>query len=79
MSRTIVNLEPEDKEWLDRVAASERLPMTEVVRRAVRQYRRQYEKQAKGDFEELLRRTKGCWTQDDGLNWQRKIRDEWKV
>jgi hypothetical protein len=32
MPRTLINLDPEDKAWLDREARKRRLPMTELVR-----------------------------------------------
>lgn len=39
MIRTVFRLEPEEKDWLQRSARSEHLPMAEVLRRAVRLYR----------------------------------------
>ncbi|MEA5536942.1 hypothetical protein [Crocosphaera sp. XPORK-15E] len=32
---------------------------------------------ASSDFDELLDNTKGIWTKGDGLEYQRKIREEW--
>lgn len=39
MIRTVFRVEPEEKDWLQRCARSERVSMAEVVRRAVRLYR----------------------------------------
>lgn len=39
MIRTVFRLEPEEKDWLRRCSRSEQVPMAEVLRRAVRQYR----------------------------------------
>lgn len=76
MKRTVVSLDPEDKEWLDQRAADEGVPMTELVRRAVRLLRERTE----GDepsFSELLAETAGTWRHGDGLDYQRALRDEW--
>ncbi len=34
MPKTLVNLDPSDKAWLDREARRQNMPMTELVRRA---------------------------------------------
>lgn len=76
MVRTIVTLDPEDKEWLDRRARAESVSMAQLIRQAVRRYRRETEA-GEPDFDALLRKTSGLWTKGDGLDWQRRIRDEW--
>ena len=76
MARTTVNLDQVDKAWLSRKAKRERTTMTELVRRAVRQYRRQ----AGSDptrFQQLLQETAGLWKQGEGLPYQDKLRKEW--
>lgn len=76
MSRTIVNIADEDKEWLKRHAAEKHVPMTELVRRAVSRFRRQEERA--GDFDALLDETSGLWVEGDGLEYQMNSRDEWE-
>ena len=78
MPRTIISLSDEDKVWLDRRAQAERVPMTELVRRAVREYRERCHASGPGRLQELLRRTSGCWTHGDGLRYQNAARDEWE-
>ena len=78
MPRTIVSLSDEDKMWLDRQAATERVPMTEIVRRAVREYRKRCSDGESSRLQELLGRTRGCWTHGDGLRYQNAVRDEWE-
>ena len=77
MPRTIVNLDKDDKEWLDREAAERGVPMTELVREAVRNYRRREESLGAGNLQSALRETAGIWKVGDGLKVQRKLRDEW--
>jgi hypothetical protein len=73
MGRTIISLSDADKEWLTRAAETERIPMTEIVRRALALYRRQ--SGGGPSFDELLDRSRGLWREGDGLADQRRIRD----
>ena len=74
MIRTIISLEPDDKSWLDRRSKESGVPMSELVRRAVRRMRQQEE----ASFEQLLDDTSGLWTAGDGLDFQRRARSEWR-
>ena len=74
MVRTVIALDPKDKAWLDRKARKSGVPMTEVVRQAVRSMREREEV----DFADLLAKTKGTWKGGDGLAYQRRIRSEWR-
>ena len=78
MPRTIISLSEDDKIWLDRRARSERVPMTELVRRAVREYRERYDDHGSRRLQELLGRTRGSWTHGDGLRYQDAAREEWE-
>ena len=77
MVRTVVSLDPDDKAWLDRQARERRVTMTELVRVAVRRLRADGESAAVS-FDDLLARTSGLWKQEDGLRYQRRLRDEWE-
>lgn len=77
MPRTLINLDPDDKAWLDREARSRRVPMTELVRQAIRRYRIQEQSQGRIGLQSALERTAGLWRHGDGLAWQRRLRDEW--
>lgn len=76
MVRTVISLQEEDKEWLDREAARLGVPMTELVRRAVGLLR---ERAAVGvePLADLLSATAGTWKHGDALAYQRRLRDEW--
>ena len=78
MPRTIINLSDDDKVWLDSRARTERVPMTELVRRAVREYRERHDAGGASRLRELLGRTSGCWAHGDGLGYQDAARDEWE-
>ena len=78
MPRTIVNLDQNDKDWLDREAKARHVPMTELVRVAIRSYRLQQQSRHRGDFQDLLARTSGLWREGDGLAYQDRLRAEWE-
>jgi hypothetical protein len=74
MVRTVIALDEEDKAWLDERARAEGVPMTELIRRAVRMLRA---RPGEPTTEELLDKTRGLWRSGDGLEYQRRVRDEW--
>ncbi len=61
MPRTLINLDPEDKAWLDREARAQHVPMTELVRQAVRDYRIRHQSLAQPSLQTALKRTVGLW------------------
>ncbi len=76
MIRTIVSIENDDKTWLDMKAAEEQISRAELIRRAVRFYRKASETQVRS-FRRLLEDTSGIWPGEDGLSYQQRLRDEW--
>ena len=77
MPRTLINLDPDDKNWLDREAKARHLPMTELVRQAVHGFRVREESQGRTDLQTALHRTAGIWSGGDGLAYQNDLRNEW--
>ena len=77
MPRTVISLDQESKDWLDRQAADRGVPMTELVRQAVREFRAKEQRATRPSMQEILRRTSGIWRGGDGLEYQRRLRDEW--
>jgi predicted transcriptional regulator len=77
MAKTLINLDPDDKNWLDQEARRRRVPMTELVRQAVRGFRAREESAAQPTLIEALTRTAGLWRRGDGLAWQTQLRREW--
>lgn len=77
MQRTIISLEPDDRDWLARRAQVEHVPQTEVVRRALRLYRQNAETRGTQSFEKLAQLTSGIRQGEDGLIVQQRLRDEW--
>jgi hypothetical protein len=73
MIRTVISLDPEDKEWLEQKAKEERVPIARLVRRAVRRYREECELSSPS-----LEETAGLWKAGDGLAYQHRIREEWQ-
>lgn len=75
MPRTVISLEVADKLWLDKRASTEGVPMTEIVRRAIRAYRANT-RAANAPLAKLAK-LRGTWKQGDGLAYQQSIRAEW--
>lgn len=78
MPKTLINLDADDKAWLDREARRRKLPRTELVRQAVRDFRLREQSRGRPALAEALTRTSGLWRRGDGLRWQQRLRDEWQ-
>lgn len=78
MAKTLVNLDPEDKDWLDQEARRRHVPMTERVRQAVRSFRLREETAAQPTLKQAPAQTAGIWRNGDGLAWQLRQRGEWE-
>lgn len=73
MTRTIISLEEEDKNWLDEEAERTGKPMAVIVRTAIHHLREEKERA----LSSLLKQTSGTWGEGDGLAWQKRLRSEW--
>jgi hypothetical protein len=73
MTRTIISLENDDKQWLDEESRRSGLPKSAIVRLSIRYMRLDREK----SFESLLTQTSGTWKEGDGLAYQERLRSEW--
>jgi hypothetical protein len=74
MTRLLISLEESDRRWLEQRSQEIGVPMSEVVRQAIRQAQEIGQKPMK----ELLASTQGLWRKGDGLRYQRRIRKEWR-
>jgi hypothetical protein len=74
MTRMLISLEENDRIWLEQQARQTGVPMSEVVRQAIRRAQESGQKPMK----DLLASTKGIWRQGDGLRYQRRVRKEWR-
>jgi len=77
MQRTIISLDPEDRDWLVLRAQLDHVPQTEVVRRALRLYRQKTETLSTQSFEAMALSTSGIRQGEDGLVTQQRLREEW--
>jgi hypothetical protein len=74
MTRLLISLEESDRLWLQQQAKETGVPMSEVVRQALRRAQESGQKPMK----DLLASTKGLWRAGDGLRYQRRVRKEWR-
>lgn len=77
MIRTLISLDEEDKRWLDEQARLRQVPMTELVREAVKEFRRREERAPRSSLQAVLERTAGIGHGEDGLALQERLRREW--
>lgn len=76
MVRTLISLPQEDKAWLERRAKEEGVSMAEMVRRAIERFRDEPLAEPL-TTRDLLARTAGIRTGEDGLALQKRLRGEW--
>ncbi|MBU1189894.1 MAG: ribbon-helix-helix domain-containing protein [Gammaproteobacteria bacterium] len=77
MPRTLINLDPEDKQWLDAESRARGVSMARLVREAVHEYRVREQAADRPTLQRALNDTAGIWRQGDGLAWQQRLREEW--
>jgi Arc/MetJ-type ribon-helix-helix transcriptional regulator len=77
MVRSIISLSEEDKKWLEHYGRKNRLSAAEVIRRALRLYRREL---SKGGYERVLHESAGTWKsiKGDSQDYVEAIRAEWE-
>ena len=77
MVRRIISLPEEDKKWLDQYGRKQRVSAAEIIRRAVKLYRRHV---SEGGYDRVVRETAGAWKsiQGDSQEYIEAMRTEWE-
>ncbi|HEJ83206.1 MAG TPA: hypothetical protein ENO25_01435 [Desulfobacteraceae bacterium] len=73
--RTIVTISEEDKIWIESYSRTAGISMAEAIRKGIAQLR---EREEKNIYSKLIEETQGTWTKEDGLEYQEKLRSEWR-
>ena len=74
-TRTIISLSEEEKDWLESYAKRKGVSMAEAIRKGVSRLRGE---DRSSIYQDVLESTRGIWAKDDGLDYQEKMREEWK-
>jgi hypothetical protein len=74
MTRLILSLDEREKSWLKRRSQETGESIAQIIRQAVQQL----EEADQRSLDETLAATRGLWRKGDGLQYQRRIRREWK-
>ena len=76
MTRTIISLPEEEKEWLESYGKRHRISSAEVVRRAIKEFRG---KMPERSLRAVLKETAGTWTSihGDSRDHVDSLRKEW--
>ena len=77
MTRTIISIPEEEKQWLESYSRRHRISSAEVVRRAIKEFR---QKKPEKSLAAVLRETAGAWTSIKGnsRDYVDSIRKEWE-
>ena len=77
MTRTIISLPEDEKKWLESYGKQHRISSAEVVRRAIREFRR---KEPDRSLKAVLEETAGAWTsvRGDSRGHVDRLRREWE-
>lgn len=74
-SRTIISIPEETKAWLESYSKANAISMAEAIRKGINYLRKEEERST---FQSILNHTSGLWKENDGLQYQMKIRSEWE-
>jgi hypothetical protein len=77
MTRTIISIPEDEKAWLESYSRRHRISSAEVIRRAIREFRR---KKSEKGLAAVLRETAGIWTslKGDSRDHVAALRQEWE-
>ena len=77
MTRTIISIPEDEKKWLESYGRRNRISSAEVVRRAIREFRR---KEPDRSLKAVLEETAGAWTsvRGDSRSYIDRLRREWE-
>jgi hypothetical protein len=75
MTPITINLEPEDRTWLEQKAKQNQTTIAALISQAVKRLR--VEETNSASFDLLLEQTRGIWKGSDALVYQQEIRKEW--
>ena len=73
--RTIVTISDEEKSWLESYSRGRGISMAEAIRKAITRLR---EEEGQSTYQSLIAQTRGIWKKGDGLEYQKKLRSEWR-
>ena len=76
--RTVINLEDKQIAWLDQQAALRRVSRASLIRQAVSEYQARNRRGSDVSLQKALEHTAGIWQSGDGLEYQVRIRKEWR-
>ena len=73
--RTIVTVSDEEKLWLENYSRTLGISMAEAIRRGIARLKVQ---EGKSTCQRIVKDSKGIWRKGNGLEYQKKLRSEWR-
>lgn len=77
MSRMVITLSDDERQWLRAASRLRQQSIAELIREAIRQYRGRMEKST---YKQVIRETSGAWGKaaEDGQAYVDRLRSEWE-
>ena len=73
--RMIITISDNDKLWLENYSRSYSISMAEVIRRGIARLKIE---EGQSTYERIVKHTRGIWQKEEGLEYQIKLRNEWR-
>ena len=73
--RTIITISEDDKVWLENYSRTWRISAAEAIRRGIARLR---DEEGGSIYKKIVNETRGIWKQGNGLEYQTRVRSEWK-
>jgi hypothetical protein len=73
--RTIITISDEDKLWLENYSRAYGISAAEAVRRGIARLK---DEEGSSVYKKILQETRGIWKKGDGLEYQERLRSEWR-
>ena len=73
--RIIITLPEDDKLWLEGYSRAHEISVAEAIRQGVAKLK---ETDGADVYRTLVEKTRGIWKEGDGLEYQNRIRSEWR-
>ena len=73
--RMIITISDNDKLWLKNYSRSYGISMAKGIRRGIARLKVE---EGQSTYERIVKNTKGIWQKEEGLEYQNKLRNEWR-
>lgn len=73
--KSVITISDEEKSWLESYSRARGISTAEAIRKAIKRLR---EQEGQSVYQSLIAQTRGIWKKGDALEYQEKLRSEWR-